>query len=70
MHPLRRLIVKSAQLISEKVDKANGFEGGFQWCCDQLREAGYSKLANEVRRGGLRVLGLVLGRGLAMCTAG
>ncbi|EFJ48487.1 hypothetical protein VOLCADRAFT_101916 [Volvox carteri f. nagariensis] len=45
---ITRLIVKAAQLISEKVDRANGFEGGFQWCCEQLREAGYTKLANEV----------------------
>ncbi|KXZ54825.1 hypothetical protein GPECTOR_4g896 [Gonium pectorale] len=45
---ITRLIVKAAQLISEKVDRANGFEGGFQWCCEQLREAGYIKLANEV----------------------
>ncbi|KAG2490865.1 hypothetical protein HYH03_010783 [Edaphochlamys debaryana] len=45
---ITRLIVKAAQLISEKVDRANGFEGGFAWCCEQLRDAGYIKLANEV----------------------
>nr|AAG37228.1 intraflagellar transport particle protein IFT88 [Chlamydomonas reinhardtii] len=45
---ITRLIVKAAQLISEKVDRANGFEGGFMWCCEQLRDAGYTKLANEV----------------------
>lgn len=45
---LCRLIVRAAQLISEKIDRSGGFEAGFQWCCDELREAGFIKLANEV----------------------
>ncbi len=42
--------MRAAQLISEKIDRSGGFEAGFQWCCDELREAGYIKLANEVGR--------------------
>lgn len=45
---LPRLLVKAAQLISEKIDRVGGFEAGFQWCGEELRDAGYIKLANQV----------------------
>jgi len=44
---ITRCIVNSAQLIAEKIDR-NGFEAGYDWCVAQLRDSGYTKLANEV----------------------
>ena len=46
---ISRVIVNSAQLIAEKIDR-NGFEHGYDWCISCLREAGegYTRLANEV----------------------
>ncbi|KAF5826309.1 hypothetical protein DUNSADRAFT_3650, partial [Dunaliella salina] len=44
---ITRCIVNSAQLISEKIEKA-GYAAGYDWCAEQLRTAGYVRLANEV----------------------
>eukprot|EP00200_Dunaliella_tertiolecta_P002646 CAMPEP_0202352668 /NCGR_PEP_ID=MMETSP1126-20121109/8762_1 /ASSEMBLY_ACC=CAM_ASM_000457 /TAXON_ID=3047 /ORGANISM="Dunaliella tertiolecta, Strain CCMP1320" /LENGTH=799 /DNA_ID=CAMNT_0048944913 /DNA_START=62 /DNA_END=2461 /DNA_ORIENTATION=+ len=44
---ITRCIVNSAQLISEKIEKA-GYAAGYDWCVEQLRAAGYMRLANEV----------------------
>ncbi len=45
-HP-RRVIVNSAKLIAEKIER-NGFDAGYDWCVASLRDAGCTKLANEV----------------------
>lgn len=47
MLPFRRTIVNSAQLIAEKIDRS-GFEAGYDWCVQQLRDANLTRLANEV----------------------
>jgi len=47
-HYVSSVIVQSAQLISDKIDR-NGFEAGFDWCTQELRTAGLIKLANEVQ---------------------
>ena len=44
---LCRVIVNSAKLIAEKIDR-NGFEAGYDWCTSCLRDVGFVKLANEV----------------------
>ena len=45
--PSRRVIVNSAKLIAEKIDRT-GFEAGYDWCISCLRDVGCTKLANEV----------------------
>ena len=42
-----RVIVNSAKLIAEKIDR-NGFQAGYDWCIACLRDVGFTKLANEV----------------------
>lgn len=44
---ITRCITNAAQLISEKIERG-GYESGFDWCVEQLRQAGHIKLANEV----------------------
>eukprot|EP00199_Chlamydomonas_sp_CCMP681_P001067 CAMPEP_0119114344 /NCGR_PEP_ID=MMETSP1180-20130426/47219_1 /TAXON_ID=3052 ORGANISM="Chlamydomonas cf sp, Strain CCMP681" /NCGR_SAMPLE_ID=MMETSP1180 /ASSEMBLY_ACC=CAM_ASM_000741 /LENGTH=751 /DNA_ID=CAMNT_0007102849 /DNA_START=106 /DNA_END=2357 /DNA_ORIENTATION=- len=43
-----RCIVSAAQLIAEKIDRQGGFQAGYDWCAEQLRNSGLPKLANEV----------------------
>ena len=45
--PSPRVIVNSAKLIAEKIDRT-GFEAGYDWCISCLRDVGCTKLANEV----------------------
>lgn len=44
---LLRCIINAARLIAGKIDRS-GFEAGYNWCVEQLRNANHSKLANEV----------------------
>ena len=39
--------MSSSQLISEKIDRS-GYDAGFDWCIEQLRNEGLVRLANEV----------------------
>jgi hypothetical protein len=45
--PCQSVITNSARLIAEKIDRG-GFEPGYDWCVQQLRDAGLTRLANEV----------------------
>ncbi|MEW5306044.1 MAG: hypothetical protein WDW36_008545 [Sanguina aurantia] len=44
---ISRVIVQSAALISEKIERS-GFDAGYDWCVEQLVQAKWSALANEV----------------------
>lgn len=45
---LCRCILTAAQLISERIDRSS-VTAGFDWCAEQLRQAGFVKLAAEVQ---------------------
>lgn len=44
-----RCVLTAAQLLSEGLAERGGFASGFDWAAEQLRQAGYDKLAAEVR---------------------
>eukprot|EP00877_Chromochloris_zofingiensis_P003785 jgi/Chrzof1/13407/Cz07g31250.t1 len=45
---IKKCILTAAQLISERIDRSS-VTAGFDWCAEQLRQAGFVKLAAEVQ---------------------
>ena len=44
---IKKCILSSAQLISDQIEQ--GFDQGFDWCAEQLRQRGFPKLSAEVQ---------------------
>jgi intraflagellar transport protein 88 len=44
---IKKCILSSAQLVSDQIEQ--GFDQGFDWCAEQLRQRGFPKLSAEVQ---------------------